>query len=138
MTSSAPSSSCGVLTREEAIGKLRGRLQKMAGQDHSICQVAAERGIFCRGFRRWHDAEFHERWRAVFGQSTHLSRPQIERLADLWQLSEQIRCGVGLACDAQTVAPGACRGWNEFSDDTLAGFCSEVLGLRIVVAEKRD
>jgi len=124
-----------VWTREEAIAKLRRSLQKLAGEDHSICQVAAERGIFCRGFRRWHDAEFHERWRVVLGESTHLSRSQIERLADVWQLSEQIRCRVGLACDAQTIAHGPCRGWAEFSDETLGHFCAEVLGQRVLVKE---
>ncbi len=134
----APPGPIETWSREEAIAGLRRRLQELGGEEHSMCQVAAERGIFCRGFRRWHDAEFHERWRVVLGQSTHLSRAQIEQLADLWQLSEQIRCRVGLACDAQTIAHGPCRGWDEFTDRSLEQFCAEVLSRRVVVDGKRD
>ncbi len=122
-----------VWTREEAIGNLRRRLIALAEEEHSMCATAAKNGIFCRGFRRWNDAEFHERWKGIVGESTHLSRAQIERLADLWQLSEQIRHDVRLVCDAQTLAHGACRGWDEFDDKTLARFCSELLGRNVRV-----
>jgi hypothetical protein len=103
-----------------------------------MCEVAAERGVFCRGFQRWHDEEFHRRWKPVLGESTHLSRAQMERLANLWQLVEQARCGVTLACDAQTVAGRPCRGWDEFSEVTLARFCSEILGRNVAVALTAD
>jgi len=124
-----------VWTRKEAIESLRQSLLRFCDEEHSMCEVAAERGIFCRGFRRWHEAEFHKKWKAVLGQSTHLTRAQMERLANIWQLSEQIRCRVGLACDAQTISPGACRGWNEFSNEALGRFCDEILGRNVVVAE---
>ena len=125
----------GVWTRDEAIARLRESLLKLCDEEHSMCRVAAERGIFCRGFRRWHDAEFHARWRVLLGQSTHLTRPQVERLADLWQLAEQIRHRVPLVCDAQTMAHGACRGWDEFPNETLARFCSELLGRVVTVVD---
>ena len=96
--------SSAVWTRSEAIDRLRAALQPMCGTDRSMCDVAAEKGIFCRGFRRWHDSEFHRRWRGALGTSTHLTRAQMERLADLWQLSEQLRCGVAFACDASARA----------------------------------
>jgi hypothetical protein len=54
-------------TREAAIAVLRERLLRMTDGEHSICRVAADRGIFCRGFRRWNDHEFHARWKATFG-----------------------------------------------------------------------
>jgi len=125
-----------VWTRREAIDRLRRALRKLSDDEHSMCQVAAERGIFCRGFRRWHDHEFHERWKAIIGQSTHLTRAQMEELANIWQLSEQIRFRVCLACDAQTISHGACRGWDEFSNEALGRFCEEILGRNVVVAEK--
>ena len=121
-------------SRKRAIGALRERLDRLSDGQHSTCQVAAELGIFCRGFRQWDDHEFHSRWKTVLGQSTHLSRPQMERLADLWQLLEQIARGVRVTCDAQSVAPGACRGWQEFSNEALARFCGELLGKEIVVS----
>lgn len=75
-------------SRGEAICRLRERLIPMTDDEHSLCQVAAERGIFCRGFRRWNASEFDRRWRDHIGRSTHLSRAQMEQYANLWQLAE--------------------------------------------------
>ncbi len=122
-------------TRAEAIDRLRAEFQQLCGDSRSMCRVAAERGIFCRGFGRWPEREFHERWKGLLGVSTHLTRVQIERLADIWQLSEQVRHHVSLACDAQALCPGACRGWNEFSNADLGRFCKESLGRSVVVAD---
>lgn len=124
-----------VLTRPQAIAALRRALERLGDAEHSTCHVAAERGIFCRGFRRFDDHEFHRRWKPVLGESTHLNRGQIERLADVWELCEQVRQHVRVTCDARAVSPGACRGWYEFSNETLAGFCSELLDRRVIVTE---
>jgi hypothetical protein len=121
--------------RNEAISRLRSSLLAMTDDEHSLCQVAAERGIFCRGFRRWGEAEFDRRWRMYIGRSTHLSREQMEEYANLWELAEQIRKRVSLACDAQTEARGPCRGWNEFSNAEIARFCNDVLGENVEVIE---
>ena len=111
--------------RQECIDTLRRRLTRIVGTETSVCRVAAERGIFCRGFRRWHIAEFDRRWRDAIGRSTHLSRAQMERFADLWQLTEQVCQGASLACDAAQ-ASSPCRGWDEFSDEDLRRFCLEL------------
>jgi hypothetical protein len=123
-------------TRAEAIERLRVSLRKLSDDAHSMCQVAAERRIFCRGFQRWHDHEFHVRWKPILGESTHLTRPQMEELANLWQLTEQVRMRVDLACDAQAICHGACRGWSEFSNETLARYCYEILGHNVVVTDR--
>ena len=125
-----------VWTRDEAIRRLRLALQPMCDSDRSMCEVAASKGIFCRGFRRWHDSEFHLRWKGALGTSTHLTRAQMERLADIWQLSEQVRCGVAFACDASARCHGPCRGWDEFANDGLARFCQDLLGARVVVSDR--
>jgi hypothetical protein len=122
-----------VWPRAEAISRLRRELLAMTDEDHSLCQVAAERRIFCRGFRRWNDWEFDRRWRTFIGRSTHLSRAQMEEYANLWELAEQVRQRVPLACDAQTTSCRPCRGWNEFSNADLARFCSDVLGVNVDV-----
>jgi hypothetical protein len=115
-------------TREAAIAVLRERLLRMTDGEHSICKVAADRRIFCRGFRRWNDHEFHARWKATLGVSTHLTRPQMEELADLWQQSEQLAHGIALACDAPVDVRTACRGWEEFTDLEIQTFCSDLTG----------
>jgi hypothetical protein len=121
--------------REEAVSRLRASLLALTDDEHSLCQVAAERGIFCRGFRRWNEAEFDRRWRKYIGRSTHLSRQQMEEYANVWELAEQIRRRVALACDAQTSGRGPCRGWNEFSNADIARFCNDVLGENVEVVE---
>ncbi len=126
-----------VWTRAEAIACLRESLVKLCGEGRSMCQAAADRGIFCRGFRQWPEREFHDLWKPLIGESTHLSRAQMERFADLWQLSEQVRQGFTLACDAQVVRPGVCRGWDEFSNVDLSRFCAEILARRVVVTDGR-
>ena len=116
--------------RAAAIERLRRALIPLAGPDVSLCRIAAERGIFCRGFRRWPDAEFDRRWHNAIGRSTQSTRDRMEKFADLWQLTEQVRCGVPLPCDA--AGPGSpCRGWDEFSDEQLAQFCWELTELRL-------
>ncbi|MDQ5856726.1 MAG: hypothetical protein M3542_00420 [Acidobacteriota bacterium] len=121
--------------RNEAISRLRTSLLGLTDEDHSLCQVAAARGIFCRGFRRWNESEFDRCWRKHIGRSTHLSRAQMEEYANVWELAEQIRRRVSLACDAQSAAGGPCRGWNEFSNADLARFCNDVLGENAEVIE---
>jgi hypothetical protein len=105
-----------------------------------MCQVAAEKRIFCRGFRRWHDAEFLRKWKSAIGSSTHLNRGQMEEFANFWQLVEQTRLGVSFACDAQTLCHGACRGWDEFGNDQLARYCSDVLkeNVRVIDSSEGD
>jgi len=121
--------------RPEAIARLRAALLALTDDEHSLCQVAAERGIFCYGFRRWNAAEFDRRWRRAIGRSTHLSRAQMEEFANLWQLAEQVRQKVSLACDAKTSGCGPCRGWDEFSNAELSRFCADVLGKGVEIVK---
>lgn len=128
----------GVWTRREAIARLRAGLLALTDEEHSICQVAAQRGIFCHGFRRWNASEFDRRWRGAIGRSTHLTRAQMEEFANLWQLAEQLRQRVALACDTGTQRGGSCRGWDEFSNADLARHCSDVLGKNVEIVERGE
>jgi len=125
-------------TREEAIARLRPVLRELCGAEQSLCRLAGERGTFCGGFRRWPEREFDRRFRPHIGTSTHLTRPQMEAFADIWQLSEQLRLGVTLACDAASLSPGACRGWEELSDVDLEISCRELLGNAVTVGGRGD
>jgi hypothetical protein len=131
---SAVGAAPAVLTREGAIARLRAGLLRLSDGEHSMCEVAARLGVFCRGFRRWPDAEFLRVWTRAMGRSTHLNRSQMELLADLWQQTEQLRLRIPIVCDVRTGC-GPCRGWDEFSNADLERFCDEVLGESVVVAE---
>ncbi len=131
MTDKTPASQAW--SRAKAIERLREHLLRLTDEEHSICQVASELGIFCRGFRRWDEEELRRRYQAALGRSSGLTRRQLEELANLWQLSQQILHRVRLACDAETALHGTCRGWDDFSNEDLARFCSDLLGQHVVV-----
>ena len=100
-----------------------------------MCAVAADFGIFCHGFRRWPDDAFHRGWSKAVGRSNHLSRAQMERLADIWLLTEQLRLHTSFACDLAAAGGGACRGWNGFSNASLERCCDEILGRNVAIVE---
>ena len=124
-----------VWSRAEAISHLRPYLARLNDEENSLCRVAAEKGIFCRGFRRWNVPEFDRQWRDFIGRSTHLSRPQMEEYANLWQLTEQVASSATLACDAAAAVRGPCGGWREFSNEVIAQFCTDLLGESVEVVE---
>jgi hypothetical protein len=124
-----------VLTREEAIASLRSGLLKLSDGEHSMCEIAARLDVFCRGFRRWPDSDFLRLWTRTMGRTTHLDRAQMERLADVWQLTEQLRLRIPIACDARS-ACGPCRGWDGFSNRDLERFCADVLGRNVAIHEE--
>lgn len=127
-----------VLSRGQAITKLRNHLVSLTDDDHSICAVAARKGIFCHGFARWNDAELRKRFAGLVKLRPDVNRWQLENLGNTWELARQVVNRVSLACDAQTVEHDTCRGWDEFSNDELARFCSELLGLNCAVTETGD
>ncbi len=131
----AAGADCEIWTRQTAIARLREALLALSDGEHSMCSVAAELGVFCRGFRQWNDDEFLRRWTRIIGQSSHLTRAQMERLADLWQLCEQVRTGARIACDLAGPGTTACRGWSGFSNAYLERCCDELLGRNVVVVE---
>jgi hypothetical protein len=131
----SPSGDTEVWTRDQAIAKLREELLKLSDGESSICTVAAKLGVFCHGFRRWTDEAFSRGWTRALGRSTHLTRPQMERLADLWLLTEQLRLRVPCACDLAAAGGGVCRGWNGFSNADLERCCDEILGRNVAIVE---
>ena len=125
----------GTLSRREAIDVLRRHLLELTDAEHSICLVASEHGIFCRGFRRFGEAEFRERYREVVARRG-LSRRQQEYLANSWQLARQLAENVALACDAQAIEHDTCRGWDDFTNVELARFLRELLAVEVDVVSE--
>ncbi|HSN67904.1 MAG TPA: hypothetical protein VLV48_01575 [Thermoanaerobaculia bacterium] len=128
-----PSNQPERIARSAAIRRLRDVLVLMTDEEHSICRVAAERGIFCKGFKRYSDGELRERYSWLVNRDPSISRPRLEDLADRWQLARQVFDDVPIACDAQQIEHDTCGGWDEFSDDDLARFCRELLHENVIV-----
>ena len=96
----------------------------------SACQVATERNILCKGFKRDSDAELRRRYAPYVGGAERISRSDLERTANHWQLARQRTEEVKVACDVQYRYYQTCHGWNDFSNEQLSDFCLELAGVR--------
>jgi hypothetical protein len=116
------------ITREQAIDKLRRRLSEASDENHSVCQVAGHAGIFCHGFSQWSFDELKRRYWWLAERRPNVTREELERLANAWQVARQEVFGTKLACDTQSIEHDTCTGWDEFDDATLARFVKELCG----------
>ena len=124
---------CGVIVASKHPAHPDGALAiPWSAVDTDLSEVLAANRAFHLKDRRWNAAEFDRRWRCAIGRSTHLSRQQMEDFANLWQLAEQVRQRVSLACDAKT-REGTCRGWDEFSNADISRFCADLLGKDVLI-----
>jgi hypothetical protein len=122
-----------VVSRAWAIRSLREFLMTLTDEDHSMCRVATDRGIFCQGFRKFDDKELKEHFSGIVARRPGANRWQIEALGNQWELARQTVNGLPLACDVEQKEHGTCRGWDDFSNEELARYCAELLGQDVAV-----
>jgi hypothetical protein len=122
------------ISRPTLIATLREELSRRAGGEMSICRLAAETGVFCKGFRRYTDAELRERYAWIAKKDPGVSRADLEQVADRWQLARQDVTGATTSCDVQQLEHDACGGWDDFSNADLARFLRELTGRIVEVA----
>ena len=120
------------ISRSGLIAALRDELSRRAG-DMSICRLAAQTGIFCKGFRRYSDTELKERYGWISKKNPDASREALEELADRWQLAREEVLGAKTSCDVQQLEHDTCGGWDDFSNDDLARFLLELTGRNVIV-----
>jgi len=120
--------------REELIDLIRSELVKLTDEENSICKVAAEKGIFCRGFSRYSDRDLRRKFDWIVRKRPSLTRGQLETIANDWQLAEQQVHERPIACDVQKDIHDICFGWDDFSTDQLEKVYSELTVKRSVVA----
>jgi len=118
------------LTREQVIDDLREALLAAGDDEHSICRIAQEKGLFCHGFAQWKLHELKHRYPQITRSRRHPTRAEMEELADRWQMARQMVSGDALACDLQMHEGElrTCRGWDEFDDAQLERFHVELCG----------
>ena len=115
------------ISRSDLIVALRDELSRRAG-DMSICKLAAQTGVFCKGFRRYSDAELKEHYAWISKRNPNASREELEEIADRWQLAREDVLGAKTSCDVQQLEHDSCGGWDDFSDEDLAKFLRELTG----------
>lgn len=121
------------LTRTEAIDRLRDELLKLAGDEESVCKVAAEKNIFCQGFHRSSDGGLRRCYSWLDKKRPGMSRAELEDLANRWQLARQEVNQLPIACDVQQKEHDSCNGWDDFSNADLSRFYLELTGRDLVV-----
>ena len=128
------------VTREQAIDDIRTILLRLVDEEHSMCEVAAREGIFCRGFRRMTDEELQSRYRWLVERRLPVSREQLEELANRWEVARTIVRGTSLSCDTQALEHDTCKGWDGFGDRELAEYherlCGEPVEIDPVVSKE--
>lgn len=127
------------LSRQEAIDEIRRELLKLVDEEHSICEVAASRGIYCFGFSHYSDDELFERLDWLAEKKHITSRQELEKAAGRWQLARQRATDKPLACDVQKEDHDICNGWDEHSNAQLERFHMDLCGeyVQIVGEEPR-
>ena len=121
------------ISRDELITRLRREFAKFTDIENSICKVAAERGIYCKGFKRYTDAELRQKYQWIVNKRPELTRDELETIANDWQLAQQEVYELPTACDVQRKVHDTCRGWNDFTNEQLAKFYYQVTGKEIQV-----
>jgi hypothetical protein len=123
------------ITRSEAIELLRTRCAALVDDEHSLCEVAARLHFYCGGFSQWPSHELKQRYDWIARRNPHVTRRELESLANRWQLARQFVLDSPLSCDsmAQEKTHPVCRGWAGHSDEDLARFCQELTGEEFVV-----
>lgn len=124
------------INRDQAITEIRSELLKLVDDEHSMCQVAGERNIFCRGFKQWTDEELAQRYDWIVEKHKAAGREELEDLANRWQLARQLVQDETLSCDVQCVERDQCMGWDTHSDQALARYYKELLHRDVVVTSE--
>ena len=126
------------ISRERAISRIRERLIEMIEPGKSMCQIAAEKKILCRGFDREPEDALRWRYAEKVPAAPYLPIAEVRARANMWQLEEQNKEGVLLACDFQYRYYETCRAWDDFTNDELAQYCHELTGETVkVLGEKK-
>ena len=120
-------------SRRSAIDHIRESLENLTDEENSICKVAAEHGIFCRGFKRYTDSELRRRYGWIVRKRPDMSREDLEKIANDWQLAQQQVHDTDFACDVQTKLHDTCCGWDDFTNEELGAFYRQLTGREVHV-----
>ncbi|MFN7972565.1 MAG: hypothetical protein U0166_09480 [Acidobacteriota bacterium] len=121
------------LTRANLIYRLRDYLKKLVDDEHSLCLVAARKGIFCKGFAQWSDDELRKKFAWIADARPGISREELEDVINRYKLGRTEALGCDLPCDAQMIDRDTCFGWDGFSDEDLVRFHKEWYGEEVKV-----
>ena len=121
------------LTRKALIDRMRDYLHSQTDDESSVCMVAAQRGIFCKGFSRFSEDELKQTFYWISRSRPTASREELEDAINKYKLARQQVLEAPLSCDAQMFDRDTCLGWDEFSDEELIKFHEQLLGEEVEI-----
>src|SRR5512141_316943 len=116
------------LSRPQAIEKMRQKLRTLTDQDHCVCSVVGQLGIFCRGFKALPEKDLRSRYQWIAKKRPNAPREMIEELANLYHIGRQEVTGAALCFDVETREHAGCDGWNNFDTGQLEEFYLALTG----------
>lgn len=116
------------ITRQQCIEDLEKQMQRMVDGEHSMCEVAAKKGIYRKGFMQWTFEELKKQYQWIVASRPNITREELEKIANAWQLARQEVFGTTLSCDTQSIEHDTCNGFDGWSDEELARFHGELCG----------
>ena len=100
--------------------------------------MAAERGIFCLGFMQFTDEELRNKFDWIAASMPDPSRAQLEEAINRYKLARQETLCAPLSCDAQMIDRDTCQGWDEFTDEELAGYYRDWFGQTVEILHEES
>ncbi len=97
----------------------------------TVCDVAAEQHIFCRGFDRFPTQVLRKRFPWLLHGEPGLSREEILKRIRKWIHAREFVLGIPTACDLMAEEKDLCEGWGAFSDEKIAASFEEMFGERV-------
>jgi hypothetical protein len=122
------------IDRAQAVADIRESLLRLVDDDHSMCQVAAQKGILCHGFSQWSFEDLKKCYGWIADSRPHVTRSELEHLANAWQLARQQVFDTRISCDTQSVEHDTCLGFDGWSDAQIARFHAEICGEPVEIA----
>ena len=121
-----------LLSRPEALARLRGKLVALVDEGHCACAVASRLGLPCGGFAQYSDEALRRRFAWIAETLPHgAPRAQLEGAINAYLLGRQDVAGMALTCDVETREHDACNGWNGFDNTALEDLYWRVFGRRV-------
>ena len=120
------------LARSECIGEIRKKLLDLARDEETVCDVAARKMVFCRGFERFPTPKLRKRFHWL-AHDPELSREELLDRIRKWIHAREFVLELPSACHVMGEEHDLCEGGADFTNEKLAASYEELFGQPVEV-----
>ena len=121
------------IPRSEAIARIKKYLKAYAKGRTVTCQVAAEEGIFCRGFDQYRDGELQTLYDWLYRPG--MTREDLIKRAILYETGRMTALEAESTCDAHECDGDFCKGFPHFQNAELKRLCPRLFDADEVIVD---